>query len=255
MDWNVRNYEAAIQADSAASPDRAGQLLRASLIGAVLVAAMLAVHLTPLRSWLTDADRIRAAVRDLGIWVYPFGILAMALLVSCGVPRLLFCAVGGTVFGFWAGLLLTTLGTLAGHYATFLFIRWGGRAWVLHRWPKLRRWAEIIDDQGVVGVILVRQLPTHAMLTNLCLGLSQVKHRDFLIGTAIGLLPEAIPATLVGAGLVKASLKDSAGYLVIAVAAFAAIWIACGHAFRALRSRQSGSSFVPGTESSKGMGG
>jgi uncharacterized membrane protein YdjX (TVP38/TMEM64 family) len=73
------------------------------------------------------------------------------------------------------------------------------------------------------------------MLINVSLGLSHVKHLHFLLGSAIGLLPEAVPATLVGAGLVKASLKDSAGYLSIAAAGVALLWIVCGYALREMR--------------------
>ena len=71
------------------------------------------------------------------------------------------------------------------------------------------------------------------MLINLCLGLSYVTQRDFLIGTALGLLPEAIPATLIGAGLT--SRRGSPTDLALAAAAFGVIWIAGGYAFRALR--------------------
>jgi uncharacterized membrane protein YdjX (TVP38/TMEM64 family) len=220
---------------SAETRGGSGTLLRAVLIAVVLVAAVLAVHLTPIGAWLANVQRLRTTLAGMGVWVYPLSALAVAVLVACGVPRLLFCAAGGMFFGFWLGLLIAQLGTLLGHYGVFLFVRWGGRDWVLHRWPRLRKWADLMHEQGVVGVILVRQLPAHAMLINVSLGLSHVKHRHFLLGSAIGLLPEAVPATLVGAGLVKASLKDSAGYLSIAAGGVALLWIVCGYALRELR--------------------
>jgi uncharacterized membrane protein YdjX (TVP38/TMEM64 family) len=218
-----------------AEPGRAQTPLRLILLGVVLVAAVLVVHLTPISAWLADVQQVRAALAGMGVWVYPVSVLAVALLVASGVPRLLFCAAGGMVFGFWIGLLITQVGTLLGHYAVFLFVRWGGRDWALRRWPRLRKWADLMHEQGVVGVILVRQLPAHAMLINVSLALSHVKHRHFLLGTIIGLLPEAIPATLVGAGLVKTSLKDSAGYIALAAGALALIWILCGYALREMR--------------------
>ncbi len=89
----------------------------------------------------------------------------------------------------------------------------------------------------MAGVILARQIPIHGTLINFCLGLSRVKHRHFLIGTAIGMLPEAIPVALVGAGLVKSSLKESAGVLGLAVVAFVLLWMGSAYAFRRLRSR------------------
>ena len=228
-------------------------LVRLFLIGAVLAAAMLLVHLTPIRSFLADTDRVRASLKHLGLFLYPGIILAVAVLIAASVPRLAFCVLGGMIFGFWRGLLLVQAGTLLAHYGVFLFIRWGGRDFVLRRWPSLHKWANLIHDHGIVGVILIRQAPAHAMLTNTVLGLSNVKHRDFLIGTAIGLFPEAIPATLVGAGLVKSSLSHSATYLVLATATLALIWIAFGYALRMMRSRNRQDQILAAAESLKGI--
>lgn len=225
--------------DSAVTRKKPGALGRVLLIGGLLMAAALVVHLTPIRAWLADAERVRATLTSLGLWVYPVSTFAVAILVACGIPRLLLCAAGGAAFGFWIGLLIVQAGTLLGHYVVFLCIRWAGRDWVLRKWPKLRKWAEIIHEQGIVGVFLVRQLPGHAMLANTCLGLSHVRHHHFLVGTLIGLLPEAIPATLIGAGLVKNSLMDSAGYLALAGAAVAVIWIGCGYVLRQMKNNHS----------------
>jgi uncharacterized membrane protein YdjX (TVP38/TMEM64 family) len=156
------------------------------------------------------------------------------------------------VLGFWWGLALTQLGALIGYYAVFLFVRWGGRDWVMHRWPRLRRWAELLQDQGLFGVILIRQIPIHGTLTNLCLGLSGVKHYQFLIGTGIGLLPEAVPVALIGAGLVSSSLKDSAPYLIAAAIAFVVIWIACARAIRAMRKTRTGAALIAEVTSGDG---
>jgi uncharacterized membrane protein YdjX (TVP38/TMEM64 family) len=217
---------------------------RFAILAIVLLAAAAIVHLTPIRRWLQDTDELHRAARSLGQWVYPATVFTVAILVSCGVPRLLFCAAGGMVLGFWPGLVLTQIGTLLGYYGAFLFIRWGGRSGTLHKIPKLGRLADLVQEQGVLGVILLRQLPLHGTLTNLCLGLSRVKHRHFLIGSAIGILTEAIPATLIGAGLVKPSMRDSIRYFVIAGVAVVAIWIAGSYFIRRLRRTSSGAIMV-----------
>jgi uncharacterized membrane protein YdjX (TVP38/TMEM64 family) len=216
-------------------PASAGGVGRVVLVGVVLLAAAMTMHLTPIRAYLADVAHLRTKLRSTSIWVYPATCAVVALLLACGAPRLPIHAAGGAIFRFRTGLVLTLVGAILGHYLVFAFIRWGGRDWVLRRWPNLRRWADAIHEHGVVGVLLARQLPAHAMLINLCLGLSYVKQRDFLIGTALGLLPEAIPATLIGAGLMKSSAKGSIGYLALGAAAFAVIWIAGGYTFRAMR--------------------
>jgi uncharacterized membrane protein YdjX (TVP38/TMEM64 family) len=149
------------------------------------------------------------------------------------------------LLGFWPGLLLTQVGALLGYYAVFLLVRWGQPDWIIRRWPTVRRWADFVQDRGVGGVILARQLPLHGTLINLCLGLSRVKHRHFLLGSAIGLLPEAIPVALISAGLLKASLKDSAAYLAAGGIAFALLWIGFGYWLRALRAAQNGAPLPP----------
>jgi uncharacterized membrane protein YdjX (TVP38/TMEM64 family) len=130
------------------------------------------------------------------------------------------------------------LSTVLGYYGVFLFIRWGGREWALHRFPKLGKWSRLIEGQGILGIILLRHVPIHGTVTNLGLGISNIKHRQFLIGTAIGIISEAIPATLVGAGIGKGSAKAIGGYLALAAVAFAIIWIGCAWGMKALKKRR-----------------
>lgn len=232
--------------------------LRILIIALALVIGLTAVYLSPLQPWLKHptqaADRVRQAVDGLGFWAYPICTLASAILVACSVPRLLLCGIGGAAIGFLPGLLTTQLGTVLGYYVIFLFVRWGGRDMVHHRWPKLQRWADMIEKQGSIGVILVRQLPIHGTLANLCLGLTHLKHRQFFIGTIIGLVPEAIPAALIGAGLAKGSARDTATYVVIAIVVLALIWIAYRIAMSRLRSNREASAMMDEVSSLKGVG-
>src|SRR5947209_19564539 len=99
---------------------------RVIVLLAVLAAAIALSYLLPVRQWLHDATRVGEAVRSLGGWVYPVGTLAVALLVACGIPRLLLCAVAAAAMGFWRGMLLAELGTVVAYYGVCLFVRWGG---------------------------------------------------------------------------------------------------------------------------------
>jgi uncharacterized membrane protein YdjX (TVP38/TMEM64 family) len=217
---------------------------RVLLVTAVLIGTALFAFFAPIHQWLRDLGQIRNYVSSAGAWIYPASVAAVAVLVACGVPRLVLCGVAGMAFGFWWGLAVVQVGTLLGLYAVFLFIRWGGRDWALRHWPALHKWANLVHDHGTVGVILLRLLPIHGSLVNLGLGLSHVKHRHFLLGTIIGSLPEAIPATLAGAGLVKPSMQATASYLGIAVAALAIIWIVCGVTLRKLRNTRDGAELL-----------
>jgi len=184
--------------------------VRVLLLGAALLAAWALASLTPLKSGLERVPDTVARLQAAGIWAPVFFLLATTLLVALGVPRLLFCPIGGMAFGFWAGLLWTQAATLLGYVLTFLFARWAGRdALVRHR-PRLGRFALLLDRQNILSVVLLRQLPVSGVVTNLLLGVSSVRVPHFLIGTAAGILPEAIPFTLLGSAAVEPSAERGA---------------------------------------------
>jgi len=188
-----------------------------------LAAALALVYLTPLRGLLTEVHQLSSWLRGLG-WAAPAAFLAAAAgLIAIGCPRLLFCPIAGMAFGFFPGLLWTQVGTLIGSYGTFLFVRWAGREFVLRQWPKLHKYSPLIAE-GSLSVLLIRQIPVSGVWINALLALSHVRHRDFLVGTAIGTLPEAIPATLLGAGVAQVSAGKRVAYILVAAIWFFIIW-------------------------------
>jgi uncharacterized membrane protein YdjX (TVP38/TMEM64 family) len=205
------------------------------LIMLVLVAAALAfVYFTPTREYLGNIESIKYWLLSLG-WVGPAVWMGIVFgLVSAGIPRLLFCPIGGLAFGFWYGLLWTQVATLAGYYALFLFVRWGGQDFVLRHWPRVRRLKEHFHGHSAALLVFsVRQLPISGLLINFLLGISPIRHRHFLLGTAFGILPEAIPFTLVASGAFKLTSQNTPLYIAAAVAFLllvcAALWYFSRH--------------------------
>jgi uncharacterized membrane protein YdjX (TVP38/TMEM64 family) len=134
------------------------------------------------------------------------------------MPRLLFCPIGGLAFGFWHGLLWTQVATLAGYYTLFLLVRWGGQDFVLRHWPRVRRLkGHFHGHSAALLVFAMRQLPISGLIINLLLGLSPVRHHHFLLGTAFGILPQAIPFTLVASGIFKLNARNTPLYMAAAV--------------------------------------
>lgn len=203
--------------------------LKVVILCLVLAIGIAVVYLTPLKAWfrVENANRVREALDAMGLWTYPVSILTIAVLIAAGAPRLLFCGLGGLLMGFWPALVVNEIGTLLAYYSVFLFVRWGGRDYVLHKWPKLQKWADALQQKGTLGVIMARLVPIHGTLINLCFGLSRVRHGAFLIGTAIGILAEAVPVILIGAGFAKPGTKDRIHQIALAVVAFVAVWFVC----------------------------
>jgi uncharacterized membrane protein YdjX (TVP38/TMEM64 family) len=146
-------------------------------------------------------------------------------LIVMGFPRLLFCPIGGAVFGWSWGLVWTQIPTLIGYYILFLFVRWGGQGYVLRRWPRLQRMHKVFHKGAIPTIFVMRQLPISGLVINLLLGLSPIQHLDFVIGTAIGLLPEAMAMTAIGSGAVAMSKGQSAALVAVAVGAMVLVWI------------------------------
>lgn len=191
----------------------------------VFVAVIFAAYLSPLKQYIDKAPEVCEQIKSTGIMAPVIFILGVCLLVCVGVPRLLLCPLGGMAFGFVYGLLYCVIGTLMAYYIVFLFVRWGGRDFILRHSHKLNRFTKILEHGGIPAVILARQMPVHGMVLNLIMGLSPVRHRDFLIGTAIGLFPEAIPFTLIGKGAKQGSIGKSMIYVAVAMLVLVVLWL------------------------------
>ena len=184
----------------------------------VVAAALVLVYFTPARKYLGNIQSVK-------VWLLSLGWVGLAVwmgfvfvLVAAGMPRLLFCPIGGLAFGFWQGLLWTQMATLAGYYALFLFVRWGGQDFILRHWPRVGRLKKHFHGHSAALLVFaVRQLPISGLIINFLLGLSPIRHRHFLLGTAFGILPEAIPFTLVASGTFKLTGQNTPLYIVAAI--------------------------------------
>jgi uncharacterized membrane protein YdjX (TVP38/TMEM64 family) len=69
-------------------------------------------------------------------------------------------------------------------------------------------------------VFAVRQLPVSGLIINFLLAFSPIRHSHFLIGTVFGILPAAIPFTLVASGVFKLTGQNTPLYMAAAVGIF-----------------------------------
>lgn len=172
------------------------------------------------REWMAPAGRMSQSLREFG-WVgIPVFLVVAGALITIGVPRLLFCPLAGAAFGFWGGFVASTLATMAAYYLSFLFIR-GRMADRETPYALPEKLAFLAHDPGIGGVILTRLLPVPGLIGTAALSLSPVRKRTFLLGSVIGLVPEAVPLLLFGAGLFEKDTKHlawlGAGALVLVV--------------------------------------
>ncbi len=193
------------------------------LLGFVII--IFIAYSSPLKQYLDKAPEICERIKRTGILAPVIFTLGVCVLVSAGVPRLLLWPIAGMAFGFVCGLTYCVFGALMSDYIVFLFVRWLGSEFVLKHSHRLKKLPKMFVHGGIPAVILARLMPIHGMVINLILGLSPVKHRDYLIGTLIGLLPEAIPFTLIGMGVKQGTPWKSMLYIMLAFLTLMAIWL------------------------------
>lgn len=203
--------------DEQARPGHTATLLNRGVLLLVLTLGI-AIYFTPLQSWLHEGQIIKSELALFGSAAPLAFTLLAAILAAIGVPRLLLCSLAGFCFGFIWGLLYSQFATVMGSYGTFLFVRWRGRDYTLNHFPQLARFSRKLENNGLVSVLLLRQLPMNGFYNNLFLGLTAVGHRDFLLGSTLGFLPLGVTTCLIGAGLIQADLSKIVQYAALALA-------------------------------------
>lgn len=117
------------------------------------------------------------------------------------LPGSLVAAANGVVFGVWWGTLLSWLGGLLGGSLSFLIARKYGRD-VVARFVErshLERADRLGATDGFWLVLVARLIPLISFdLISYLAGLSRMRYRQFLLATAVGMLPGSFAWTALG---------------------------------------------------------
>ncbi|HZR20961.1 MAG TPA: VTT domain-containing protein [Verrucomicrobiae bacterium] len=221
------------QAEQAASDPRLGRSwIKLTLLAVVIGVLLVIVYFSPFRQYLGDLRNLSQRIRSFGPLAPLVLVGSVALLVAVGFPRTVFCVLAGMTLGFWSGLLWAQLGTLVGNYILFLAVRTLGLDWGRRMLSKRANIRNLVRQRGALGVIFARQLPLPGLLINVACALLPIGQVDFLVGTLLGQLPQAVPWTLIGAGLLQTSLSKSIGVIGLAIAASLLAWLGVQYALR-----------------------
>lgn len=152
---------------------------------------------------LLDEAWIDSAVRGQGLAGDLLFIGVGALATAVGMPRQVVAFMGGYAFGFVLGTLLSTLATLIGCALGFYYARLFGRSLVSQRFGgKARKMDDFIREHPFSMTMLIRLLPVGSnLVTNLAAGVTSVAFAPFLLGSALGYLPQNAIFALVGSGI------------------------------------------------------
>jgi len=194
-------------------------ILKIAAAGVVVLALVLAWELSPL-SELARPERVSAALQDFAQG--PWGPLVVVVAFTAGslllFPVTILIAATAAAFGPWLGFAYAALGTMSAALLTYAIGRLIGREALSDvLGPRLNRVREKIRRRGVIAVALIRLVPLAPFtIVNLAAGASDIRLVDFLLGTALGMLPGIVAL---------AALGQQIGYMMAHPSVAAFVWL------------------------------
>ncbi len=213
--------------------------LLALLVGGAT--AFLVVRLE-LLSYLT-VEGMRAAVEAYG----PLGPLVFIAIFVLGFfipgPELLFAALGAILFGRVRGFAYAYVAAMIGTTTTFLLVRYTAQDWVQrtlrHRFPRLDALDDRLARHGRLTVATLRLVFFLSPPLNWALGTMRVRVSDYVLGTAVGILPGLGLTVYLADALAEADSKTelTSARILVPVAALVVLFVVAGLAGRRIFGR------------------
>lgn len=201
-------------AEQLVPPDERAPAHRRIVAGVSILVGLLALaaawRWTPLGDYL-DVDSLTGLVAGFrGYPAAPF--IALGAFVLGGlivVPVTLLIVVTALAFGPWEGFIYSVIGVLASAALVYGVGHGLGRDTVRRfAGSKLNRLSRRLAQRGVLTMAIVRLIPVAPFtVVNLVAGASHIRFRDFVAGTALGMIP-GIAAITLFVDRVGATLRD-----------------------------------------------
>lgn len=207
--------------------------------GTLLILSLVAIGYFARQLQITemmDSAWMDAHIRGQGIRGELLFLSIGAGLTAVGMPRQVLSFLGGYSFGLGLGLLLSLLATVLGAALDFWYARLLGRALIQKLFPnKIRHLDHFTRDAPFQKSVAIRLLPVgNNMLTCLLAGVSGIGAAPFLLGSAVGYVPQTLIFALAGTG----TRVDPVWHITIAVVLFLLFGIMAIRWYRHLRPDQ-----------------
>jgi uncharacterized membrane protein YdjX (TVP38/TMEM64 family) len=198
-------------ADNAAGLRR--RLVALGAVVALLAALAVAWSWTPLRDWL-DLALLVDGLRQLGERFGPLAALfGFALAVATAVPLTFLTLVAVAAFGPWSGAACALPGALLGAALSYgVGMALGREAVARLAGARVNTISARLARRGLLAIVALRMVPVAPFpIVNMVAGASQIRLRDLLLGTAIGMAPSTL-FIMFFTGRIMAAFRQPSGF-------------------------------------------
>ena len=162
--------------------------LKALILVAFIIGAILLVRFTPVKLFLT-ADALGRFLDMAGFWAPLAFILVYAAGVCFFVPGTLLTGLGAAIFGAYRGFVWVWIGAMLGSSLAFFIGRTLGREFAASLiGDKLKKYDDAIERNGFATVLYLRLVYFPFTPMNFGMGLTKVHFRDYFAGTGLGII-------------------------------------------------------------------
>jgi len=182
--------------------------------------------------WVTGDGNVENLLTETGVVGPLVFVLVMWLTQPLGVPGAVYMVPAGIVWPYPLAIALSWIGNMGASCLAFAFARWFARDWVQLRIPKrMYPYNDRLVAGGVWPIVLLRLVFGQLAPADWLLGVSKVSTRNFLIGTAVGIIPGVVLFVVAGGGLFDALTGMSTQTrrivigIIVAVAVGRRVWL------------------------------
>ncbi len=163
-------------------------MIKASILVAFIIAAIVVVRFTPIKGYLT-ADQLGRFLEAAGFWA-PLVFMGIYVVGVClFVPGTVLGALGAVLFGAYLGFVYVWVGAMVGATAAFSIGRYLGRGLAASLiGDKLKKYDDGIERHGFATVLYLRLVYFPFTPMNFGMGLTKVHFWDYFFGTGLGII-------------------------------------------------------------------
>lgn len=168
--------------------NRAKAAMKAAIFIAFIISAIILVHYTPVKYYLT-AEALGRFLQTAGIWAPVVFIVIYTVGVCFFIPGTLLTGLGAAIFGPYWGFVYVWFGAMAGASAAFVIGRTLGREFAAGLiGNKLKKYDDAIERNGFATVLYLRLVYFPFTPMNFGMGLTKVRFWDYFMGTGLGII-------------------------------------------------------------------